>query len=300
MVSRVGSVSLLNSTLRDVTDVQTKLGVLQQQISSGFKASTFVELNGQVEQFTLMEAKMRNSQQFIDSNQIGVARLKTADQAMGNLIDITDSIENLMVQARNTASGDIHFEQQARNMLAQIASELNITFEGRYLFGGLNTTEAPFPDATAGPVNEGVPDANYYAGSSENLVYRADERIEYEFPMRADDPSIQKIVAAIHQAIRAVGDGDDSALAAATDLIQAGQEELNAARSQVNISTINLEQVNDRLGALKLYWQGVTEQITKTDMVAASTEVANHEAILQATFQVYARLSQLRLSDYLR
>jgi len=91
----------------------------------------------------------------------------------------------------------------------------------------------------------------------------------------------------------------DDKLAQALDLIQAGQEELVAARTRVNTAIINIEQTGTRLEQMRLYLKGVTEQVSKTDVVAAATEVANHEAVLQASFQVYARLSQLRLSDFL-
>jgi flagellin-like hook-associated protein FlgL len=88
-------------------------------------------------------------------------------------------------------------------------------------------------------------------------------------------------------------------LAAAIDLIQKGQEGLNSARGRINNSIINVTQINERHTQMKLYLKGVTEQVIKTDLASAATEVSNHQAALQATFQVYSRLSQLRLSDYL-
>lgn len=300
-VTRLGNVALYNATMGDIADTQRRLATLQEQISSGIKADNFAGMHGQVEQFTLLEAKMRSSQQYIESNELNVSRMKTADQAMSQLVDIADSMENLIVTRRNGGvGGSVNFDQVMRGYLDQMASALNISFEGRYLFGGTNTSTPPVPNAQIGPVTPGVPDANYYAGSSNDLVYAQDERTTFTFPVRADDIAFQKIVSAAHLAMNGADGGSDALLASALDLMQSGQADLNTARARLNNQTISLEDQNDSLSALKLYWQGVTEEVGKTDIVAASTEVASQEAILQAAFQVFARLSQLRLSDFLR
>ena len=48
VVSRLGSVALLNTTLNDVSNLQQKLAEMQTQISSGYKSSDFAGLNGSV------------------------------------------------------------------------------------------------------------------------------------------------------------------------------------------------------------------------------------------------------------
>jgi len=302
-MNRVSTLSLFNTTQRDVGNVMTTLANLQGQISSGIKADSFKGLNGQVEQFTLLEAKMRKIEQYQQNNKITEARLRTADQAMDQAISIVDDMENLIALRRSAtgADGTLNFKQQMDNHLAALVSTLNTSFEGRYIFGGTNTAMPPVSEPIPYPDELGVADAAYYDGSSENFQYRLDERIQSDFPVRADDPAFQKIIAAYHMAIDAdaAGSGGDDALAAALDMMQSGQEDLVAARSRVNNEILNVEATDKRHDQMRLYLKGVTEQVAKTDIVAAATEVANHEAVLQATFQVYARLSQLRLSDFL-
>lgn len=299
-VSRVGNLALYNTTMKGVADVQRQLATLQEQISSGIKAKDFAGLAGQVEQFTLLEAKMRSAAKFQDSNSLNIARMKTADQALGQMVDIADSMENLIVQMRSGAVGDsVEFPLVMRGYLDQLQGSLNMSLEGRYLFGGTNTANVPVPDIQNPPTVMGIASAEYYAGSSTNIVYKSDERSEYTFPVRADDPSFQKIITAAHMAITASESNNDDLLRDALNMMQAGQAELNTARARTNHTIINLESSNENLAALSLYWKGVTEQVAKTDMVAASTEVAQHEATLQAAFSVFSRLSQLRLTDYL-
>lgn len=299
-LNRIGSVSLLNNTLGDVGRLQQELADLQEQVSSGVKAKSFQGLNGQVEQFTLLESKMRRTDAFISGNEVSISRLQTADQAVGQVVDIADQMENLIVTARDATSGaGLPFKQQMGNLLESMARALNISFDGRYLFSGTATNVPPMPDTTQPPVQNGVPDASYYKGSQESIVLRTDETSSSAFPVRADDPAFQKVYAAAHAAMTAFEAGDDVAMAKALDLMQAGQTGLNAVRSSVNMGIINMTNINERLESLNLYWKGVTEKVGKTDIVAATTQIASYEAVLQATFQVYARLSQLKLSDYL-
>ncbi len=299
-LNRVGSVSLLNNTLGDVSKLQQQLGDLQEQISSGVKAKSFQQLNGQVEQFTLMESKIRRTDAYVESNNVNLARMQTADQALTQMVDIADSMENLIVTGLNTASGgSLPFEQQMNNLLQAMASALNINFDGRYLFAGTATNTPPVPDPTVQNATRGVPDTSYYAGSSDNMSIRVDDNVSFDFPVRADDVAFQKIYAAAQEAIRSYNSGDTTKLKAALDLMQSGQNDLNGVHAKVNMAIINTTDITDRLQTLNLYWKGVTEKVGKTDIVAASTQIASYEAVLQATFQVYARLSQLKLSDYL-
>ena len=45
---------------------------------------------------------------------------------------------------------------------------------------------------------------------------------------------------------------------------------------------------------------GVFGTETNADTVALSTQIATQQSVLQATFQVFSRISGLKLSDYLR
>ena len=127
-MNRVGSVSLLNNTLGDVRNLQQQLGDLQEQISSGIKAKTFQQLNGQVEQYTLLESKIRRTDSYIAGNEVNIARLQTADQSMGQLVDVADEMENLIVAARNAVTSDaIPFRQQMEHLLNSMASAMNVS-----------------------------------------------------------------------------------------------------------------------------------------------------------------------------
>ena len=300
VVSRLGSVALLNTTLNDVSNLQQKLAEMQTQISSGYKSSDFAGLNGSVERFTLLESQQRRTDQFLQQNTVTKARLQTADNALGNMVDIATSLSTLIVQARGPSGSSLNFQQQAKDLLQSIGGQLNVTSDGHYIFGGTDTTSVPVPDTTVLPVTIGVPDDGYYKGAKQNTVERLDDNTQFDFPLRADDPAFLNIFAAVNQAMDAFAKKNDAGMASALTLLQQGQDQLVAGRAKVQSTLVKVTDTNTRLDSLKLYLQGVTDDVSKTDTVSVTTQIANYQAILQASFQVYARLSQLRLSDYLK
>ena len=79
MSTRIGSLAIVESTLRDVAQSQTTLADLQTQISSGYKSQTFQGLNGTVEQFTQVTSELNRATQFNTNNTLNLSKLNTAD-----------------------------------------------------------------------------------------------------------------------------------------------------------------------------------------------------------------------------
>ena len=300
-INRVGSIALLNDTLTHLTATQSKLGDLQVAISSGIKSNSFAGLNGGVEQYTLFNAQQRRADMFINENTVAVSKMQTASTALSSLITLADNMQKLIVNGRNGAVGNsLQLDFQMKDYLKTMGGMLNTSFAGSYIFGGTNSAVAPVPDTTSPPMAQGIPDSSYYVGSSQDVMLRSDELTTYPFPVRADDPAFQKIYAAAHLAIVAYGSASDSLFAQAQSLMADGQKDLNSAQSRVSNKIINTKATSDELTTLSAYCKGLAEDASKTDLVAASTLTSSYEAILQASFQVYARLSQLKLSDYLK
>jgi flagellar hook-associated protein 3 FlgL len=300
VATRIGSLSLVNDTLRDVTQSQTKLSELQNQISSGLKSQNFAGLNGSVEQFTQVNGQIDRAKQYSNSNALNISKFQTADAALSNITDIADKIKNTIIGTNSANIKTSNLQQVVGDLLTSMGSELNTTFNGAYLFGGTDTVQPPVPTTSRSNIIVGTPDDSYYVGSKQDATLRVDERTDLTFSVRADDVAFQKIYAAAKQAIAAATNGDMTQLQQAQQLVQDGQKDLITVRSRVGGTVVNIEAINTRLKDLQTYWAQLSDGVSKTDIVAASTEVASYQAILQATFQVYARLSQLRLSDYLK
>lgn len=297
--TRIGSLALTNEVLRDVSLSQAKLGDLQIQISSGLKSQTFAGLNGSVEKFAQITSQLGRTKQYSDNNQFNLTKLQTVDVAIQKITDIADKIKNSIVGANGANISTANLPQVIGDLLVSFGSELNASYNGHYLFGGADSATQPVPDTTVPNTNLGTPDDNYYQGSTQDTTMRLDDYTDVTFPVRADDPAFQKIYAAARMAIDAANRNDTQEMTQAQQLIQDGQSDLIGVQSRVGTVMANVQAISDRLQALTSYWKGLSDTLSKTDVVAASTLVADNQATLQASYQVYSRLSQLRLSDYL-
>lgn len=301
-IGRISTFAMHQNLLRNVGSVQEDLGTLQRQISSGDKGDTFAEINGKVEQFSSLNAKMNRAQKYIETNSVIISRLQSMDKAITGIQDVARDVRNLIVSRRNPATGDsLNLEVQARAQMAKLASLLNTNVEGRYVFSGSKTDTPPVDDVTISQGPIGTAEDGYYQGDNVDLIARASDTLQVTYGIRANDEGFQNLIAAINTTV----EGDDEAdvdffMETALDLVNQALEQIATSRAKVQSNIITLQDTNSDHDAMRLYWKGVTEDLTKTDLVAASTQVALDQATLQASFQTFSTISSLTLSDYLR
>ena len=247
---------------------------------------------------------MGRTQNYIDSSQLAADRLNITDNVLGQVIDIGTDIKNLIALRRNSAVGDdVAFQAQLQGKWQALASVMNTTSEGRYIFSGTRTdTPAVRTDAMPALQVDGVPDTGYYNGNSEDITVRVEDNVNISYNVRADDPAIQKIFAGIATAYKfgSSSAGENPDLQKAYDMLQQGVDGVISTRATVNANIVNVGDNKDRLSSMQLYWKGLKETISNTDIVSVSTEVAVNQGILQAAYQAFAKISSLKLSDFLR
>lgn len=301
-VGRISTYALHQTTLKDASKAQVNLADLQQQLSSGAKSQDFAGLGGnKSEQFLLLENKIAKTDLYLDNNTIVGTRIDSTDTILGQVIDTATNLKNLISQRRNAASNTAAFPDSLKGAWQALVSQLNTSLEGRYIFGGTRTDTPPVNSKDFPTLQEdGVPDDNYYNGSKQDIAIRADDNTEMTYNVRADDSGIQQIFAGLAMAMKGHDEGSDVDLSKAYDLVEQGLNGVIATQSVVNQNKVALNDINTRHQSFKLYFQGVKEEIGNADLVSVSTEVAINQGILQASFQAFAKINSLKLSDFLR
>lgn len=302
VVTRASTFAVFTNTINNINNVQGRLFNAQDQLSSGLKTSNFSGLNSEVEQFVFLEERMSRLVRYQENNAVNIARLETTKVALDRVVDVVDEMEDLMVLRRNGAiEDDIAFSQQMSSKIRALASELNTTFEGKFLFGGTRSNVNPVitEPEVPGSVTFGVPDDGYYQGSKTDVVLRADENVELTARVRADNIGFQNAFAAAFQSLEGHRLDDEDMIRDSVDLVQVGLEQIIAVRATLDSDILELNDISQRQNSLQLYYQGVTELVSKTDVLAVSTQLALDETVLQASFQAFAGINSLRLVDFL-
>lgn len=302
-IGRISTYAMQQFTLRNAAQVQDELFNLQTQLSSGYRAQDFAGLGGGgTEQYLQLEGRVSKIQVYLDSNKLVETRLSATNTAVDQVISTATDVKNLILLRRNDSIGNsLAFSEQLENYWKTICSQLNVNSEGRYIFSGTRTDTPPV-DTSSFPALESppTPDDGYYRGSSEDTTARLDDNVEITYNVRANDSGFQKVFAGLAMAKRGDDTKNPDDLKTAYDLVEEGVKDIIGVQATVNANKVLLGQINEQHQGLQLYWKGIKEDIANTDIVSASTQVALNQGILQASFQTFAKINSLRLTDFLR
>jgi flagellar hook-associated protein 3 FlgL len=284
----------------DITRNQQNLFELQGTISSGLKTKTFSGLSGSVELFVDLESKIRKSQRFIENIAVATGRINTTNTVLDQTIKVAEDTRAVITQWRSSNKDVLSFIQQIDGLKDSLKMHLNTNIEGRFLLGGTRTNVPPVKDLIPEPLSVGTPDAEYYQGSADDITFRASDSMQLSYNVRADEPAFQKVFAAFAQAKEAHTNGDSSAMANAFNLISEGLEGIIYLQTQNNVNKLTIEDARSTHQTLQAYYRGQSEALINTDIVAATTDLAFKQSMLQASYQAFARMNELKLSDFLR
>lgn len=300
MVDRISTASLHKQNLASINDVFGELATLNKQISTGRKADNFVDLNGKVELVSGLESKLNKIDTYVSNNSVIVTRLEIMNNSISQLQDIArDFSSNLVLRRSAVGQAGFDFQQEANAALDKVIDALNVDVAGRYLFSGSRTNVEPVSRPIPELATDGQIDNSYYQGNSDVLSTRVSDSSEVKYGVTADELGFQQLIAAIKTAINADASSSSAGLDAAVNLVNASVESLASTRAKVNANTVIIRDTSTQHEQVKLVFSEALANEVDTDIAEASIKIASNETILQATYSTFARLSNLRLSDFL-
>lgn len=301
VTSRISTYSYHQRLLSDYTGVQANLADMQRQISSGKLAQNFEELNGKVERVNALESKLKVMNQNMESNSQIASQLQTMGDATEQIIEITDDAIKLLTTAQSATQTQYPiFAQQLKNMLTSVAGLLNSNSSGRYLFAGGKTDTRPVIEPVPDNYATGVPDESYYQGDNEVMTARISEGFLLEYGVNANEEGFQNLIASFNAAINALGSNNQNLLKTSFSLMVSSADDINGIKARINANMVAVEDANKFINTTKSYILGIYGEETSADLPSLSTEVALQQAVLQASFQAFAKISALNLADFLR
>jgi flagellar hook-associated protein 3 FlgL len=298
-IERVGTFDVFQKTMSDVGKIDNEITNLQNQISSGFKSQNFAGISDSALQFLDLQNRLARADQYLGNNGVIKVRLSSTNTALTQIINTATDLKNLILQRRDATNDVGTFQTQITAIWKTLTGQLNLNVDGRYIFAGGRTDQKAVNDTSFPQITNGT-NTNYYQGDDQDLNVRISDNVDMTYNVRADGDGFSKLFAGLAMA----SDGDtansDEKLSQAYDLIADGIKGVISAQAKNNSNLVDLDNNDQSLTAQKTYWKGVKEELGNTDLISASTQVAVDQGILQATFQVFARINSLRLADYLK
>jgi len=148
--SNVARVTMLMQTDLLMNGIRTNsvdLLKVQNQLSSGLRLARPSDDPAEASTIMHLDSVLENQQQYLSNIGYAVDFLSGTDNALGQMVDLTNEAHSLALGSIGTATDDAGREANAL-IIDQIIEQLinigNNTSRGSYLFGGQNSTEPPF------------------------------------------------------------------------------------------------------------------------------------------------------------
>ena len=300
-IGNVSTYTILQTTLTNVTKVEGDLNTEQEQLSSGNKSADFTGLADQTQQFLSLDNILSKTNQYLSDNKVVETRLSATSTALTQIINSATSFQSLLSQRLSGVSNSAAFDTQIQGVWQQLSSQLNTSVNGSFIFSGTKTNTPPVNTATFPTLlSSGVPDTSYYHGSAQDMSARAQDNTVITYNVRADTPGFQNLIAGLVMARQGNANNSSDDLKKAENLVQSGLQSIIGTQATVGATSAQFSSIDTSLSNQKLYWQGIQQSIGSADIASVSTQVAINQGILQAAFQAFAKITSLRLADYLK
>ncbi|OAF07350.1 flagellar hook-associated family protein [Bradyrhizobium neotropicale] len=158
------STLMLSSSLRySITNNQSALSKASKEATTGRFADVGLELGTLTGSDAGLRADMNFADQLVDTNELVAGRLDVTQNRITQLTTTAQDFLKSLIASRNVNNGARIILPSASANLQDLIGALNQSYNGSYLFGGLNTQNAPITNYVSGSANKNQVDADFLA-----------------------------------------------------------------------------------------------------------------------------------------
>lgn len=150
---RFGTVpTLLMSTASRsaIKSAQQDLIAAQTEVGTGRHHDVGLVLGGRIGSSVGLRMKLDAMQRASESAEQASIKAGVAQTALGSTIELAQSFQSTLLGARGASGGQKLIREAAAAALQSLTGLINTTFDGRYLFGGINTDVPPLREFSGG------------------------------------------------------------------------------------------------------------------------------------------------------
>lgn len=278
---------------------QTTLNTALQQVSTGKSVnepSDNPESSASMVQNTI---DLANVDQYTQNASGVLSMVQTADSALSNVVTSLTQAVSLGTSGANgtNSTSDLHaIATQVQGLLNSVVTQANSSYEGQYLFGGTDTSQAPFTadsSSSSGYTYNGNSDVN-------SVIVGDNTTVQMNLPgSQIFTDSSNNVIGSLSSLVTALQSGDSTAIASATTAV-------NSALSYVGQQRVFYANAETQLNAQETYLSSEKVQLTSqqtslvgVDTAQAATTLAQAEAANSAALAAVAKVLPNSLLNYL-
>lgn len=303
MSQQISTLSMHNNIIENINSIQSNIIKSQLQISQKNKIVSYSELseNNDLENYNNLTFKRGELKDYKNNNKVILTRLMTTDQSVNSIITIASEAKSTITLMQNPLNKNIQLSQLAKTYLTSIADNLNIKFEGRYLFAGTNTNIKPIKDLSINSnlINNQIT-ANYYQGNNNDLSVNLSSELTINYNIKGNDPAFKKLIGALNKIIIADQFKDQSMIKEANNLLDETINSLIQMQLKIGNNIKSVENLQDQYEEADRYLAQNLADYEGIDLLQVTDKLNKDIAALQASYMAVGKISRLSLTEYLR
>ncbi|MBI2242051.1 MAG: flagellin [Magnetospirillum gryphiswaldense] len=299
-MERVSTAGLGQALLRSAMTVQARLAEKQSAQSSGLTQETYAAMGSSAGKLISMESQLSTLQGRSDSTQTALDRAQSMSDAVGSMVDLMSDLRSTLSSMTTQTSDSVDYNQVGQTLLEDLATLMNLQVDGRYLFGGGETTAAPVDVSllTVQTTSPTTADTAYYLGDDAVQSVKVTDTATVDYGVNANESGFEKALRAANM-LANIDAGDEDAIAEAYDLATEAMDELLAAQGRLGVNAGRLESWLERQDTAASLMSERISDVKAVDTAQVAVEISQYETTLEASYAVLGKLNGLHLLDYL-
>jgi flagellar hook-associated protein 3 FlgL len=294
MYTRVTQRSISNNAMIGLQASITRLGAVQQQLTSGKLISKPSDSPSGTVTALQLRSESRAYSQYSRNAQDGVSWLNTLDSTLSDSISQVSRVRDLTVQGLSTGTGTVEGREALATEIDQLKQSLisngNKTYLGRPVFGG-TTSGATAYDASGTFVGDTTP-------VTRTLGPGATTRVDVSGPEAFGTGTAQlfTILSDISNHLR----NDPSSLSGDLTRLDAASVRMQNAQADVGARTSRVEQLQQNAEDQILNLKSSLSLVENVDLPKTIMDLQLQQTAYQAALGATSKVIQPSLMDFLR
>lgn len=283
--------------LRNIRNINTSMTKGQQELATGQRISKPSDDPVGVGYQMRYDTDLARSDEFMSNAQTGTEILKTMDSLLQQANDILKRSRTLALQAANgtyDAQQRSTISAEIKQLKEQMVTVGNSTFNGRYLFNGQKTDQAPYTSANAA---DDTTDAGlFYLNVSPSVKVPVSITGEVVFGQAGTDNAFK----VLDDLTTALDTNNTTGISDSLARIDTAADRLLVSSAEVGARMNRFELMENRITGEQVSLKEQRSNVADVDFATAITDLKTKENVLQAALSTGARVMQTTLLDFLR
>ena len=291
--------NMVPDILADMQQSQSAVNIALQEVATGKKVTVPSDNPAAAADMVQNTLETANVDQYTQNVSTMLSMVQTADSSLGSVVTSLTQAISLGTEGANGTNNTSNLQaiaSQVQGILQSVVAQANTSYQGTYLFGGTETSSAPYTASSSS--SSGY---TYNGNSDVNSVAVGDDmNVQLNLPgSQIFSNSNADVLGSLSSLVTALQSGDATAIGNATSAVSAALSNV----SQQRVFYGNAEsQLNSQETALQQETVSLTSQqssLVDVDEAQAATDLSQAETANTAAEAAAAKVLPQTLLNYL-